>query len=54
MKIKEPRYSAGQKKRYEYCFMKQKCRIQISMAQNKNVAPPLTTQASIAHTSTFK
>ena len=36
-------YSAGQKKRYEYCFMKQKCQIQIGIAQYKNIAIILST-----------
>ena len=35
-------YSAAQKKRYEYCFMKQKWQIQIGRAQLKNVATPLS------------
>ena len=34
-------YSAGQKKRYEYCFMKQKCQIQIGIAWYKNAATQL-------------
>ena len=37
-------YSAGQKKRYEYCFMKQKWQIQIVIAQYKNVVKPLSTK----------
>ena len=36
-------YSAGQKKRYKYCFMKQKCQIQIDLAQHKNATTPLNT-----------
>ena len=34
-------YSAGQKKRYKYCFMKQKFQIQMGIAQYKNAAIPL-------------
>ena len=35
-------YSAGKKKRYyEYCFMKQKCQIQVGIAQHKDTATPL-------------
>ena len=37
-------YSAGQKKRYEYCFMKQKCKFQTGIPQYENVATPLKTQ----------
>ena len=37
-------YSAGQKKRYKYCFMKQKCQLQMGIAQYKNAATPLRTR----------
>ena len=37
-------YSAGQKKRYEYCFMNQKCQIQNGMAWYKNAAIPIKTK----------
>ena len=36
-------YSTGQKKSYEYCFMKQKCQIQIGIKQYKNAATLLRT-----------
>ena len=36
-----PLYSDAQKKVYKYCFMKQKCQIQMGTAQFKNVATPL-------------
>ena len=29
-------YSAGQKKRYDCCFMKKKCQIQMGISQYKN------------------
>ena len=29
-------YSTGQKKRYDYCFMKQKCHIQMGMYSKPN------------------
>ena len=32
-------------KRYEYCFMKQKCQIQMGIAQYKNVATPFSTRS---------
>ena len=38
-------YSAGQKKRYKYCFMKQKFQLQMGIAQYKNAATPLVTIA---------
>ena len=38
-----PLYSDAQKKVYKYCFMKQKCQIQMGTAQYKNVAIPLST-----------
>ena len=34
-------YSGGQKKRYEYCFIKQKCHFQMGLALCKNAATPL-------------
>ena len=34
----QSKYSAGQKKRYKYYFMKQKCQLQMGLAQYKNVA----------------
>ena len=37
-------YSAGQKKRYQYCFIKQKCQIQIGITQYKIAAIPLKTR----------
>ena len=37
-------YSAGQKKRYEYCLMKQKFQLQIGIAQYKHPATPLSTK----------
>ena len=37
-------YSAGQKKRYKYCFMKQKCQLQMGIAQYENAATPLKTR----------
>ena len=36
-------YSAAQKKRYEHCCMKQKCQIQMGIAQYKYTATPLRT-----------
>ena len=36
-------YSAGQKKRYKYCFIKQKFQIQMGAAQYENAATPLAT-----------
>ena len=33
---------AGQKKHYEYCFMKQRCQIQMVTLQYENVATPLS------------
>ena len=38
-------YSAGQKERYKYCFMKQKLQLQMGMgiAWYKNAATPLAT-----------
>ena len=41
---KNPAYSAGQKKRYEHCFMKQRCQLQMGIAQYKNAAMPLKTK----------
>ena len=41
----EKRYSAGQKKRYEHCFMKQKCQVQMGVAQYENAAKPLITRS---------
>ena len=35
-------YSAAQKKRYEYCFMKQKWQSQIGKAHYRNAATPLS------------
>ena len=35
-------HSAGQNKRYEYCFIKQKWQNQIGMAHYKNAATPLS------------
>ena len=37
------KYSAGQKKCYKYCFMKQKFQIQMGMARYINVTTPLRT-----------
>ena len=37
-------YSGGNWKVYEYCFMKQKCQLQMGIAQYKNVATPLRTR----------
>ena len=34
-------YSGAQKKVYVYCFMKQKCQIQMSIEPYENVATPL-------------
>ena len=34
-------YSGANWKVYEYCFMKQKCKIQMVIAQYKNAAKPL-------------
>ena len=36
-------YSGGNWKVYEYCFMKQKCQLQMGTAQHKNAATPLRT-----------
>ena len=36
--------TAGQKKHYEHCFMKQKCQLQMGIAQYKNTATPLRTR----------
>ena len=36
-------YSAGQKKRYEHCCMKQKWQIQMGIAQHKIATTPLNT-----------
>ena len=33
-------YSAAQKKRYEYCFLKQKFQLQMDIAQYENAATP--------------
>ena len=38
-------YSGANWKVYEYCFMKQKCQIQMGIAQYKNAATPLRTKA---------
>ena len=37
-------YSAAQKKRYEHCCMKQKCQIQMGIAQYKIATTPLKTK----------
>ena len=37
-------YSAGQKKRYKHCFMKQTLQLQMGIAQYRNVATPLSTR----------
>ena len=37
--------SAGQKKSYKCCFMKQKCQLQNGIAQYVNAATPLRTRA---------
>ena len=37
-------YGAGQKKRYKYCFIKQKCQLQMVIAQYRNAAKPLITK----------
>ena len=37
-------YSGAHKKVYDYCFMKQKCLIQMGEAQYKNAATPLRTR----------
>ena len=34
-------YSGAQKKVYEYCFVKQKCQLQLDIAQYENVVTPL-------------
>ena len=39
-------YSGASKKVYEYCFMKQKCQLQVGVAQYKNV-PILLSSKSI-------
>ena len=44
------KYSASQKKRYEYCFMKQKCKIQMGIAHHENRATPLKTLGIITTT----
>ena len=38
-------YSAGQKKRYKCCFMKQKYQFQMDVAQCRNVTTPLSTRS---------
>ena len=35
-------YSAAKKKPYKYCFMKQKCQIQMGIVQYENVATTLS------------
>ena len=35
-------YSSGEKKCYKYCFMKQKCQLQMGIALYKNAATPLS------------
>ena len=37
-------YSGAQKKVYEYCFVKQKYQIQMSIVQYENAALPLRTE----------
>ena len=37
-------YSGAQKKVYEYCFMKQKCQLQMGIARYRNEARLLTTK----------
>ena len=37
-------YSAAKKKPYKYCFMKQKCQMQMGIAQYDNVATPFRTR----------
>ena len=37
-------YRGAQKKVYEYCFTKQKCQIQMGIAQYKNAATPMRTR----------
>ena len=39
-------YSAVQNVFSDSCFMKQKCQIQMGIAQYKNIATPLTTRGS--------
>ena len=36
-------YSGGNRKVYEYRYMKQKCQLQMGTAQNENTATPLRT-----------
>ena len=38
------KYSGAQKKVYEYCFMKQKCQVQMVITQYENAAKPLITR----------
>ena len=40
----QPTYSAGQKKRYKYFFMKQKFQLQMGIARYRNVITPLSTK----------
>ena len=40
------KYSAGQKKRYDCCFMKQKCQLQMGVSKYKNAAMPLRSKGN--------
>ena len=46
--------SGAQKKVYQYSFMKQKCQIQMSIAQYENTSTVLRTQGIKPHISTLK
>ena len=43
----QPTYSAGQKKRYKYFFMKQKFQLQMGIARYRNAATSLSTKGII-------
>ena len=47
-------YSAGQKKRYKYCFMKQKFQLQMGVARYRNVTTLLSTRGINTTYHTFK
>ena len=49
-------YSGANWKVYEYCFMKQKCQLQMGIAQYQNLDTPLSTKGinTTPHISTYK
>ena len=40
------KYSGANWKVYKYCFMKQKCQVQMAIAQYKNAAKPFITRGN--------